>query len=219
MHESCEIIKELQPWWQKRVTLASHKDFWLVVIKKWPIESFIWLERIRREVELLSTLDSEFYPKQYHFNIDIKTKEFIIVEEYIEWATLREKMATINSVSDIFWLLNKIVQGLDIIWARGVVHRDLKPENIIIRPDWMPCIIDLGIALFAGMERLTQSINPFWPCTPPYASPEQLMNKKHLIDQRSDFFALWIICLELYLWIHVTIAAIRFTSSSIEISR
>ena len=40
------------------------------------------------------------------------------------------------------------------------------------------------------------------PCTPIYAAPEQLTNNKNLIDPRTDFFALGIIALELYLGVH-----------------
>ena len=80
----CEIIKELQPGGQKNVTLAKHPELGKVVIKRGTIKSFTSLERIKREVELLSELKSEYYPQQYHFNIDIKAKQFEIVEEYIE---------------------------------------------------------------------------------------------------------------------------------------
>ena len=40
------------------------------------------------------------------------------------------------------------------------------------------------------------------PCTPVYAAPEQLSNNKSIIDARTDFFALGIIALELYLGVH-----------------
>jgi serine/threonine-protein kinase len=33
------------------------------------------------------------------------------------------------------------------------------------------------------------------PCTPLYASPEQLRNEKSMIDPRTDFYALGIIAL------------------------
>lgn len=174
----------------------------MVVIKKGTIKSFTSLERIRREVELLSELDSEFYPKQYHFNIDIKLKEFEIIESYIEGSTLRESLPTFNNQEAIFTLLELLIEGLSIIWDKNIVHRDLKPENIIIRPNGKPCIIDLGIARFIDLEALTQTISPFGPCTPLYASPEQLTNNKNIIDQRTDFYVLGILALELYIGKH-----------------
>lgn len=202
MISECTILKALPPGGQKIVHLADHPKVGKVVIKRGPIKSFTSLERIKREVELLSELDSEFYPRQHHFNIDVKTKEFEIVEEYIEGKVLRETMSKFRTPAEIFTLFNLLVEGLSIIWDKNIVHRDLKPENIIIRPNGKPCIIDLGIARFLDLESLTKTISPMGPCTPSYAAPEQLTNNKNLIDPRTDFFALGIIALELYLGVH-----------------
>ncbi len=202
MIRECKILKELPLGGQKRVHLADHPKVGKVVIKRGVIKSFSSLERIKREVELLSELKSDFYPQQYHFNIDIKTKEFEIVEEYIEGKVLRETMPRFNTPNEIFTLLKSLVEGLIIIWDKNIVHRDLKPENIIIRPNGIPCIIDLGIARFLDLEALTKTISPLGPCTPIYAAPEQLSNKKDLIDPRTDFFGLGIIALELFLGVH-----------------
>jgi len=202
MVRDCKIIKELPQGGQKTVHLAEHPKVGTVVIKKGAIKSFTSLERIKREVELLSELESDFYPKQHHFNIDVKTKEFEIVEDYIEGKVLREVMGQFKTPKEIFTLFNFLVKGLSVIWDKNIVHRDLKPENIIIRPNGMPCIIDLGIARFLDLESLTKTISPMGPCTPIYAAPEQLANNKNLIDPRTDFFDLGIIALELYLGVH-----------------
>jgi len=198
----CKIVKELPQGGQKTVHLANHPELGDVVIKRGAIKSFTSLERIKREVELLSELESDYYPKQHHFGIDFKTKQFEIVESYIQGKPLREAMTEFNTVKEIFTLLNFLAKGLSIIWDQNIVHRDLKPENIIIKPNGIPCIIDLGIARFLDLESLTKTISPMGPCTPIYASPEQLANNKNLIDPRTDFFALGIIGLELFLGIH-----------------
>lgn len=202
MISACEIIKELPQGGQKKVHLARHPEYGEVVIKRGAISSFTSLERIKREVELLSELDSEYFPKQYHFNIDFKTKEFEIVEDYIDGVVLREQMTQPKSSKEIFMLLQLLIKGLSIVWDKNIVHRDLKPDNIIIRPNGMPCIIDFGIARFLDLESLTKTISPFGPCTPIYAAPEQLTNNKNQIDPRTDFFSLGIVALELYLGVH-----------------
>ncbi|NJO68046.1 MAG: serine/threonine protein kinase [Bacteroidetes bacterium] len=202
MIKECKTIKELSRGGQKVVYLAEHPDVGTVVIKRGEIKSFTSLERIKREVELLSELKSDFYPQQYHFNIDIKAKEFEIVEDYIEGKVLREKMSEFRAPKEIFALLNYLTDGLSVIWEKNIVHRDLKPENIIIRTNGIPCIIDLGIARFLDLESLTKTISPMGPCTPLYAAPEQLTNNKNIIDPRTDFFTLGIIALELYLGTH-----------------
>ena len=202
MIRDCKIIKELAQGGQKSVYLAEHPNVGIVVIKRGSIKSFTSLERIKREVELLSELESEFYPKQYHFNIDVKSKEFEIIEDYIEGYVLRDVMIQFRTPKDIFTLFDLLVNGLSIIWDKNIVHRDLKPENVIIRPNGKPCIIDLGIARFLDLESLTKTISPMGPCTPIYAAPEQLNNNKNLIDPRTDFFGLGIIALELFLGVH-----------------
>ena len=109
---------------------------------------------------MLSELKSEYYPQQYQFNIDVKKKEFEIIEDYIEGRVLREAMTDFRNPKEIFILLDSLVRGLSIIWDKNIVHRDLKPENIIIRPNGVPCIIDLGIARFLDLESLTKTISP-----------------------------------------------------------
>lgn len=202
MIAECEIIRELAKGGQKTVFLAKHPDIGDVVIKKGAIKSFTSLERIRREIELLSDLNSSFYPQQFHFNIDVKSKEFEIVEKCIEGKPLRDSMELFQTPNEIFKLIASLAEGLTIIWEKNIVHRDLKPENIIIRPNGTPCIIDLGIARFLDLESLTKTISPMGPCTPIYAAPEQLSNNKNQIDHRTDFFALGIITLELFLKVH-----------------
>jgi serine/threonine protein kinase len=202
MIKECTIIRELARGGQKTVYLAKHQTKGLVVIKRGPIKSLTSMERIKREVELLSDLQSEYYPTQYHFNIDLRTKEFEIVEDYIVGTTLRASMQNYNDPRSIFTLMNQLEIALKIIWDRNVVHRDLKPENIIIRANGNPCIIDLGIARFLDLDELTKTMAPMGPCTPIYAAPEQLSNHKNLIDHRTDFFNLGLIALELYLGAH-----------------
>lgn len=202
MIAECTIVRQLATGGQKTVFLATHHSLGDVVIKTSPITSFIGLERIKREVDLLKSLDSEFYPKQHHFNIDVTANKFEIIEQYIEGDTLRNMAANFKDSQSIFKLLKVLIEGLTIIWSKNIVHRDLKPENIIIRPNGQPCIIDLGIARFLDMDSLTRTLAAMGPCTPIYASPEQLTNNKGIIDPRSDFFSLGIISLELFLGVH-----------------
>jgi serine/threonine protein kinase len=86
---------------------------------------------------------------------------------------------------------------LDAIWQRGVVHRDLKPANILIVTDSFPRIIDLGIARLVGGASLTKTYFMMGPCTPNYAAPEQLTNRKSEIDFRTDQFLLGILLVQL----------------------
>jgi serine/threonine protein kinase len=74
----------------------------------------------------------------------------------------------------------------------------LKPDNILIKTDGSPVIIDPAIAREAEQPGVTLSGLPFGPCTPRYASPEQVLNRKNDITFKSDVFALGAIAYELF---------------------
>lgn len=155
-----------------------------------------------REFSLLRLLDSPFFPKNYDANLDISSMSLTTVEEFIEGETLAVRASSFKDRNAIKALMLELIEGLEIVWRMNIVHRDLKPANIIIRPDGSPCIIDFGIARFLDMDSLTDTLSPIGPNTPLYASPEQMSNSKHLIDMRTDFYALGIIILQLYLGMH-----------------
>lgn len=199
---SYNIIKPIAKGGQKSVSLAVLEDGTKVVVKVAPIVSTAGLQRMVRECSLLRKLDNPYFPKNYDAGLDIGTMSLTTVEEYIEGETLMARSKDFSDKCSIKRLLLQIVDGLEVVWKMNIVHRDLKPANIIIRPDCSPCIIDFGIARFLDMESLTDTLSPIGPNTPLYASPEQMNNSKHLIDMRTDFYALGIIALELYLGIH-----------------
>ena len=198
------IVKDIAKGGQKQVWLAKLNDgkATQVVVKKSVISSSISLQRMVREFTLLRQLNNPYFPKNYDAAFDLPTTTLTTVEEYIEGDTLQNKMDDYMDWPSISGLLLKLIDGMEIVWQKNIVHRDLKPANIIIRPDGSPCIIDFGIARFLDMESLTNTLSPSGPRTPLYASPEQMRNDKHLIDMRTDFFALGIVAMELFLGIH-----------------
>jgi serine/threonine protein kinase len=187
---------------QKEVYKANHPFYGEVVLKSGKYSGERSLERIKREVEFLGTINSEYFPKNFLFEVNKSNQTFFIVEEFIEAFKFPDLAEYYNSEKRLISLLKELIYGLRLIWDRNVVHRDLKPDNILITKNYKPKIIDLGIARFIDYESLTKTIQPFGPCTPIYAAPEQLLNKKSDINLRTDFFSLGIIILELYLGFH-----------------
>lgn len=198
------IIQELAKGGQKRVWLAELSDgsATRVVVKESVISSSISLQRMVREYTLLRQLDSPYFPKNYDAGFDLPTATLTTVEEYIVGDTLLVKRGDYTDWESIRGLLLSLVDGLEVVWKNRIVHRDIKPANIIIRPDGSPCIIDFGIARFLDLDSLTNTLSPYGPRTPLYASPEQMRNDKHLIDMRTDFFAIGIVAMELFLGVH-----------------
>lgn len=181
--------------------------------------------RIQRELRILNGLNSDYFPKSlkntyittenisnYLDNLDpandkvkidqIKSMKirpfFVTVEEYINHITWTKVTQSLKEESVLVDFLVELFTALDLLWKDKIAHRDLKPDNILIRPELKPVIIDLGIAksFRDGTNNLTHSMFTT-PCTPCYASPEQLNNAKDEITYKSDQFSIGVIAYEL----------------------
>jgi eukaryotic-like serine/threonine-protein kinase len=184
---------------QKAAYRAVDSKHGVVVVKLGQASSPQALERIRREVSTLQQIDSGYYPRQIDFQ-SLSDGGFFIVEEYVPSRPLSECLTEYTEPARALFLLKHVVEGLDLLFRRRIVHRDVKPDNLLIPTDGGPLkIIDLGIARLMDAESLTQTINASGPCTPGYAAPEQLKNRKARIDPRADQFSLGIVFLQLLL--------------------
>lgn len=196
------MIEKLKPGGQKEVYLIEHLKYGKCIYKKGRCSNLNSLERIKREVSILKEVNSCYFPKNYEANF-YDNGEFNIFEEYIESQPLSDIGYIYKGDEEkvLRFLLN-LIDGLKILWDRRIVHRDLKPDNILIKSNGQPVIIDLGIARVLDEQSLTLTVQANGPCTPIYAAPEQIKNRKNSIDIRTDFFSLGIICAELILGKH-----------------
>ncbi len=182
---------------QKKVFLVDDPKYGEVVLKVGCCASQSAMKRISREVSILLELDSRYFSKHLYFEA-LDGNRFFTLEEFIKGKTLNYHFTDYAAESGVLGLMSELVKGLQILWERRIVHRDLKPQNIIITSKG-PVIIDLGIARVLDLDSLTQTYAPFGPCTPDYASPEQLRNRKRDIDHRSDQFSLGVVIAQLIL--------------------
>lgn len=166
------------------------------------------IARLEKERELLNQLNSPYYPRLIYHDVfrddpvtetPLKHRLFVTIEERISGMPLQECGCRFSNETSARLLLQHLVEGLSLLWThpQRIIHRDLKPANIIIRPDDSPVVIDLGIVREQGADGLTGSHWNIGPCTPAYASSEQLKNKKRSITFRADFFSLGVIIYEL----------------------
>lgn len=181
---------------QKDVYKVEHPTYGTCVFKFGRGYNSNALERARREVSLQRSLPSEYFPTVYEFVSD--DKWYYIFEEFIESCTLSDLISTYSSSVDIITLIQNIVNALHPLWDMNIAHRDIKPDNILITNTGKPIIIDLGIMRNPKDDSITLSLAPLGPCTPLYASPEQLTNNKKAIDPRTDQFAIGIIAFLLF---------------------
>lgn len=196
--DSFSNITEIGWGAQKKVFRASTNDGDAVALKAGKYRSSKQLERVQREVDFLGQAALTQFPKHKLFSYDVGTREFLIVEEFINGRNLSNCIALFKTPGSILQLLYSCCLAMSPVWEKRVVHRDLKPDNILIREDsHSPVIIDFGIARFLNHSSLTDSRALQGPCTPIYAAREQLTNRKVAIDHRTDFFALGVIAAEL----------------------
>lgn len=179
------------------------------------------IARIKREIKILTEIDSHYFPKvlkdyfvteeelnyfaehieESHPEIfkAISNQEvtpfFITVEAYIPHRPWDEEL--VKELSDTRKLLDlaeNIFKALSILWDKNIIHRDIKPPNILVKVDYSPVVIDLGIAksLNPDTEQLTPVLFSS-PHTPHFASPEQLNNQNEIVSYKSDQFSVGVI--------------------------
>ena len=181
--------------------------------------------RIQREIKILQSFNTPYFPtfdisayitkenlREFIDGFDPKTDQqlihelerenlrpfFLTVEEYIEhlpWDQVSHDLADEKRLIDF---MLHIFRAMGMLWAKKIVHRDIKPDNILVRPDFTPTLIDLGIAksLEDGATKLTA---PFCgsPCTYAYASPEQLVGPSENVVYKSDQFSLGVVLFQI----------------------
>jgi len=163
------------------------------------------VERFRREVFAVASINSPYVVKMHDFGIS--GDEVFIAMEYVEGPTLREVMHERPwSPNDIHTIVGQIAQALAAAHRQNIVHRDLKPENVILVGSGgqgmihrQVKVLDFGLAKLAELERklelepLTRAGMCFG--TPQYMSPEQIQGKN--IDGSADVYALGVIAYEM----------------------
>lgn len=183
---------------QKVVFSIHHPIYGPCVLKIGQSRSNQTLERIRREFSVLASLDSSHFPKCYSLDV-VADHRFVVLEQALPGTPLTEILTEFNSFDRSLHFAANLVKALSLLWERRVIHRDVKPANILIGANDHVFVIDLGIARLLDEISLTHTFAARGPCTPVYAAPEQLRNRKHEINHRCDQFAVGIVLAQLLL--------------------
>jgi serine/threonine-protein kinase len=157
-------------------------------------------DRMRVEAKLLATLRHPAIVEVYDLGaLDDGTP--YLVMELVEGESL-DAYATRRGgrlpVADAVALVARLLAGLEVVHAAGVVHRDVKPDNVIVVDRVgvaMPKLVDFGIALRTEPDapRLTAAGRIMG--TPAYLSPEQILGAD--ADATTDLWAVGVVLYEL----------------------
>lgn len=168
----------------------------LVVLKFLPPELTHNTEAIDRfinEAQTASALDHANLCTIYEVNETSDGQMFICMANY-EGKTLKEKIKDEPiEPEEAIEIALQIAAGLQRAHDEGIIHRDIKPGNIIVTDRGEVKIIDFGIAILAGQDRMTKTGTSLG--TVAYMSPEQVQGKD--INNRSDIWSLGVVLYEM----------------------
>jgi len=169
----------------KRMSPRVHGD---------PIEA----ARLLREGQRASALNHPNIAAIY--DVIEEKGEILLVMEYIEGKTLRERMWSPISMAEFLAIAMQCAEGLAAAHDQRIVHGDIKPENIMLAGQRVK-ILDFGIArrlVGSDPTEATQSllsITLSTSGTPGYMAPEVLQQK--IYDGRADLFSLGLVFYEM----------------------
>lgn len=152
------------------------------------------LERARREVELLFTIESPHVVRVLSDAVEIGDRPEAIcwIEEFLDGEDLRDLAATFPWEPDEVWrLIADVAEGLAACHDAEVVHRDVSPGNIRRRAAGSFTLMDPGLARHLTKTAITGLYNPG---TPGYLTPEHVPGG-HPVPA-SDIFALGILAFQ-----------------------
>lgn len=149
-----------------------------------------FIQRFRREAELIARLEHPHILPVYEFGVD-QGYHFIVMRYVKEGKTLGRLMRHALSQAQAIELIAQIGGALAYAHEQGIIHRDLKPSNVLIADNW-PLLSDFGLAKTHDLKLTATGVGLG---TPAYMAPEQALGGP--IDQRVDIYALGIILYEM----------------------
>ena len=142
-------------------------------------------ERFNREAQAMALLDHPHIVRVHDFFTS--DGNGFLVMGYIDGGSLDARGQVPFGMA--LQISHDILDALNYAHQQGVIHRDVKPSNILLDRHGHAYMMDFGIALVAGAERITRLTRSGTAVgTPEYMSPEQITTPAD-IDHRTDVYS------------------------------
>ena len=179
-----KVFKAWDPTYQRLVALKLPKS-----------SSVAWgrVDRIEREVQVVSNLQNPNIVEIYDYHIDENPGRSYIVYRYIAGPVLMTPQPgqKIN-YPQLIKLMITVTNAVHYAHRKNVIHRDLKPRNILIDSQGNPVVADFGLARFSHYSRrCTKTFPGELIGSVHYMSPEQISGLN--LDHRTDVYSLGVI--------------------------
>jgi serine/threonine protein kinase len=150
--------------------------------------------RFAREVATLEKLRHESIVGCRGCGVIPSSGEYWVAMEYVEGPTLSVVLdGGPMPAGEVVALAARLAAGLRHAHGVGVVHRDIKPANIVMGV-YGPVLVDFGIALASGQDRLTAVGATLG--TLAYMPPEIFLDEAEPDLAAADFYALGVVLYE-----------------------
>lgn len=158
-----------------------------------------WASRLEREARILARLEHPGVVPVHEVGTLADGRIYYLMK-LVRGQRLDEFARTV-SLSEALRAILRVCDTVGFAHAHGVVHRDLKPSNIMVGAFGEVLVLDWGIARVAGVGedavaldlpqgRREDTAPGTVLGTPGFMPPEQAVGAIHLVDERTDIFAL-----------------------------
>lgn len=163
-------------------------------------------ERFLREARLVAMVDHPSVARVSDFGSASEVQPYMVMD-LLTGETLAERYEREPQllVDEALSILERILAGLDVVHAIGIVHRDVNPANIFLAetPTGVaPKLTNFGVSRVSRREALEHNRPSVLTTrhgmvvgTPRYMSPEQARGLPD-VDRRSDVFSMGVVMYE-----------------------